>query len=180
VDAFSAAEEFHAAVRADQSLPLAFARYALRCTHEQPLPLRALLALESALARARRELRQCRAPGPGEVALAAWSSLETFPAGTLSLAERLRASLDAGEKSPELVLEPALDETLLVLSAPAVSPFRLRAVEVERASPALAALLRAATEPVTRADLAAVLATERAELDPVIDDLIADRVLMAA
>ena len=180
VDAFTASREFHAAVRADQSLPLAFARYALRCTFEQPLPLRALVALESALTRARRELRPCRAPSSGEVALAAWVFLEAFPAGTLALAERLRSALDAGAKPPSLVLERAPEETLLVLSAPAAAPFRLRTARVEHASPALAALLRAACEPVTRAVLAAVLSTERAELDPVIDELIADRVLVAA
>jgi hypothetical protein len=179
VDAFTASAEFQAAVCADRSLPLAFARYALRCTREQSRPLRALVALESALARARRELRTCRAPSSGEVALAAWVSLEAFPAGTLALAERLRSALDAGAKPPALDLECAPDETLLVLSAPAATAFCLRTAEVERASSALAALLSAACEPVTRAALATALSTDRAELDPVIDELIADRVLVA-
>ncbi len=176
---FGASAEFHAAVCAEQSLPLAFARYALRCTREQPRALRALVALESALTRARRELRPCRPPSSGEVALAARVFLEECPAGTLALAERVRAALDAGAESPALVLASAPDETLLVLSAPAAAPFRLRTARVEHVSPALAALLRAACEPVTRDALVAALSTDRAELDPVIDELIADRLLVA-
>jgi len=180
VDGFTASREFHEAAQSDASLPLALSCYALRCSSDQPRPLRALVALERALARARRELRPSRAPSPGEVVLAAWVSLASLPAGTLALAERLRAALDAGAKPPELVLSSERDETLLVRSAPAATPFRLRAVEVEHTSPALAALLRAACLPATRAALAAALSTDLADLDPVIDDLIADRVLVAA
>ena len=180
VDGFTGSEEFHAAVRADRSLPLALARYALRCSAAQPRPLRALVTLEGALARARRELRPCRAPAPGEVALAPGVSLEVLPAGTLALAERIREALDAGKRTPALALDTAPEETLLVRSAPASRPLGLREVEVEHASPALAALLCAACEPVARATLAAALSTDRAELDPVIDELIADRVLDSA
>ncbi len=179
VDGFPASEEFHGAVCEDGSLPLALARYASRCSRAQPAALRALIALESALARARRELRSSRAPGLGEVALAPWAFVEDFPAGTLSLAARIREALDAGLPPPALVLASAPDETLLLRSKPASRLLGLREVEVEHASLALTALLRAALEPTTRDALAASSSSARAELDPVIDELIADRVLVS-
>ncbi len=180
VGGFTESSEFHDAVQTDASLPLALARYALRCTSDQPRPLRALLALERELTRARREMRPAREPLAGEVVLAPWVSLESLPAGTLALAERLRASLVAGTDRPALVLASGPEETLLVRSEPAAMPFRLRAVVVEHASPELAALLRAAYEPATRTALAATVPSEREALDPVIDELVADRVLVAA
>jgi len=178
VDAFTASDEFHAAVRADQSLPLAFAGYAARCTRKQPEPLRALVALETALARARRELRSAPVLSPDEVALSPWASLAKLPGGSLELAERLRAALDAHAELPLLQLAPASDETLLVRAASTAAVFQLRAVEVERLSRALARLLDAAREPRTRAALAGLVSAARAELDPVIDTLVADAVLV--
>jgi len=178
VEGFTASAEFHEAVSTNRSLPLAVAGYARRCTRAQSGALRALVALEAALARARRALRECRAPGPGEIALAPWAFLEVLPAGTLALAAALRAALDKGEAPLPCALADAPDETLLVRAAPAITPFRLRSVEVEHTSPALAALLRAALEPVTRSMLATTLSLDTAELDPVLDELIAERVLV--
>jgi hypothetical protein len=178
-DGFPASEEFHEAVREDSSLPLALARYAKRCSVAQPPALRALVALESALVRARRALHSRRPPQPGERVLAPWVSLETLPAGTLELAARIREALDAGKPPPPLAFQASPDETLLVRSAPASRPLGLREVEVERLSPALAVLLRAALEPITRAALEAATSSTRAELDPILEELEADGVLTA-
>jgi hypothetical protein len=178
-EGFPSSEQFHEAVRGDGSLPLAFARYAQRCSGGASWALRALVALESALCRARRELQTRRAPGPGELALAPWVSLETLPGGTLALAARLRAALDSRDRLPDLVLDGPASETLLVRAAPIAAPFRLREVEVEHVSPALAALLRAATAPLTRAALSACVSTPLAALDPVIDDLLGEQILRA-
>ncbi|MEX2207923.1 MAG: hypothetical protein WEF50_16985 [Myxococcota bacterium] len=179
VAGFTESNEFHDAVQTDASLPLALARYAHRCSGEEPRPLRALLELEGALARARREPRLGVAPRPGEVVLAAWVFLETLPSGTLALAERVRAAIDADTELPALVLGSEGEETLLVRCSPETSPFRLRAIEVERTSPALAGLLRAACEPASRAALAAALSCARSEIDPIVDELVDARVLLA-
>lgn len=56
VGGFPSSDEFHGALLSDQSLALALARYAIRCTREKPRALRALIALESALAIERAEL----------------------------------------------------------------------------------------------------------------------------
>lgn len=179
VDGFPASDEFHAAVVADASLPLALSRYAIRCSAAGPRSLRALVALEGALARARRGLRPCRSPVSGELVLAPSVTLAGVPAGTLALAARIRQALDAGGPLPRLELDDAPDETLLVRSAPATRPLGLREVEVEHASPALGALLRAALEPVTRPALAAATRSTPAELASILDALVADGVLVS-
>jgi len=178
-EGFAASAELHDAIERDFSLPLAFSRYAQRCTKAAPSPLRALVALETALAQARRELREMPALRPGVVALAPWAWLEDVPGGTLALAAALRAALDVGTGLPAPLVPPEPDEVLLVRASVAAAPFRLRDVEVERLSPALAALLRAAHQPATRDDLAELVSTPRVELDPVIDALLADRILVA-
>lgn len=178
-EGFTASAEFHDAVRRDGSLPLAFAQYALRCSRGGPRTLRALVALESALSRARRSLCARPAPKPGEVVLAPWVFLERVPAGTLALAAGLREALDTSAPLPSAVLDDAGDETLLVRAAPIAPPFRLREVEVEHISPALAALLHAARDARTRAALALGVSTPLVELEPVIDDLVRERILVA-
>jgi hypothetical protein len=180
VEGFTTSAEFHDAVRADASLPVAFARYAGRCSHAEPAPLRALIALETALARARREDRAAPRLGPGELVLAATASLIDVPGGTLALAANQRAALDAGMALPILLLPPAVDETLLVRASPAASDFRLRDVAVEHVSPALASLLRETRRPCRRATLGAKLAIAPDDLVAILDELIADGVLVEA
>lgn len=176
-DGFTSSREFHEAVRSDSSLPLAFADYALRCSPAEIAPLRALIALEVALTRARRAQRKAPEPRRGEVALAASASLVDLPGGTLGLAANQRAALDAGIALPILLLPPAPDETLLLRATPASSAFRLADVSVEGVSPALAALLREAQVGCTRQSLGAKLAISSADLEAVLDELVADGVL---
>ncbi len=176
---FASSPELHDAVRRDASLPLAFARYADRCTREASSALRALVALETALAHARRELRATPAPKAGELALAGSVRLVEVPGGTLALAADQRAAVDAGAPLRILALPPEPDETLLVRSAPAASAFRLREVAVEHVSPALATLLRATLAPTSRASLAARLALPEADLASVVDELVRDGVLVS-
>jgi hypothetical protein len=177
VEGFTTSVEFHEAVRADASLPVAFARYAGRCSHAEPAPLRALIALECALSRARREDRVTPKLRPGELALAATATLVDVPGGTLALAANQRAALDAGMALPILLLPPAVDETLLVRATPAASAFRLRDVAVEHVSPALASLLRETRRPCSRATLGAKLAIAPDDLKEILDELVADGVL---
>src|SRR5262249_12871534 len=74
-EGFPSSPEFHDAVQFDRSLPLAFGRYAERCSASGLPAAQAFAALESALARARRELRAASLPGAHELALAPWAWL---------------------------------------------------------------------------------------------------------
>ena len=161
-EAFTSSPEFHAAVAGDASLPLAFGSYAARCSASGSRAQRALVALERALARARRELRAEVAPGPGELMLAPRAWLVTLPAGTLELAAGARAAL-----------APAGEETVLVLGARERAPFRLREVEAELVSPDLARLLESLERPRSRCEL-------RADGNGIVDELLADGVLVEA
>jgi hypothetical protein len=172
-EGFASSPELHDAVRADASLPLAFGRYAERCSATGLPAQRALVVLELALARARREPRACVAPAAGELALAPWAWLVSVPEGTLDLAARLRAALDGGEPVSALRLEPGGDETVLVLAEREPAPFRLRAVEAELVSPDLAHLLASLERPRTRRALGG-------ELDAVLAELRADGVLIGS
>ena len=159
-DGFTSSPEFHAAVARDTSLPLAFGRYAERCCANGSPGRRALVGLERALARARRELRAACAPAPGEIALAPWAWLVSLPAGTLDLAAGGRNALAADG-----------EETVLVLATPNSVPFRLRDVEAELLSPDLARLLASLERPRPRHELGE-------GTDEIVAELLGDGVLV--
>lgn len=160
-EAFTSSPEFHEAIADDASLPLAFGRYAERCCAGGSRALRGLVALERALARARRELRAAAAPGPGELALAPWVWRVALPAGTLELAAGARAAPGAAEET----------ETVLVLARPEPAPFRLREVEAELVSPDLARLLESLERPRPRREL-------DGDTAEIVAELLADGVLV--
>lgn len=166
---FVASPELHGALRSDEPLPLALAAYLERelCDARDPV-LRAFLALEAALARARRAAPASRRPGPGEVALGAAASLLELPEGTLAAAE----AADRGEEPPP----PRGDgrETLLVLQAPGRWPGAVREVTVEGLSPALAGLLRAAAQRPLDAARRGALARELGAAPDELEELCAE------
>jgi hypothetical protein len=180
---FPASAEFHAAVAADGSLPLAFARHLAARTRAAPALVRALIELEGALARLRRVARSSPVLAAGEVALAPWVELLAVPAGTLAAAELLRAALDRGDPTPFAVeVSEAASELLLLRRTPEPPPFGLPGVELEELAPALADLLARAAAPLGReARVAYARAVEVApeELEDVVAGLVADRVLVA-
>jgi len=182
-DEFPASPELHAAVAADGSLPLAFARFLAARTETGPPLVRALVALEGGLARLRRELRPPAELEPGELALAPWVELLALPAGTLAAAGALRAALDRADPTPIGVgVIEAATERLLLRRAPEPPPFGLPAVEVEELSPALAELLARAARPLgpeARAALAQALEVAPTELEEIAAGLVAERVLVA-
>jgi hypothetical protein len=174
--------EFHSAVESDASLPLAFARHLEKRVTAAPLLVRAVAALECALAAARRARRTAPALGPGEVALAPWVELHRAPAGTLDAAARVRAALDRGESLSRPAVSADESEILLLRREPAPAPFRLPAVEVESLSPDLAELLALAAKPLAMTDRAAharEASVSPAELEEVVGDLVAERILCA-
>jgi len=173
---FTSSREFHDAVTSDSSLPLAFGEYLIRAEAGP------LAALEAALARARRARRAVPRLAPDELVLAPWAELLELPAGTLAAAERVRAALDAGDPTPIGVeIAGAGSETLLLRREPEPAPFRLASVEVERLSPALAALLARAERPLdagARAREARAAGLTVTELHEIIAGLVADRILV--
>ena len=183
VEAFTGAREFHQAVAAGESLPLAFASYLEARSARANAPTRAFIALEASLARARRARRSAPALAAGEVALAPWAELVALPDGTLDAAALVRAALDRGEPTPIGVEVSARErENLLLRRRGEPEPFRLADVEVERLSPELAALLARAAKPLdsdARAEQALAAAVSRAELDEIVAGLVADRILIA-
>jgi hypothetical protein len=175
LESFTGSPEFHQAVANDESLPLALASH-LAASHASPL-----LELESALARARRARRSAPALAPGEVALAPWVELLELPEGTLAVAEAVRAALDAGSETPDPFEPGSARETLLLRRDFAPPAFGLASVELERVSPALASFLARAAEPMTPAHRAVWAGAESlapAELETIVAELIADRVLI--
>lgn len=170
-EGFPGSPEFHDAVLFDRSLPLAFGRYAERCSASGAPAGRAFAALESALARARRELRAVSLPGLSELALAPWAWLLPLSAGALDLAVRMRAALDRGAALPPLALAGAGTETVLIVAAREAKPFRLRDVQAEALSPDLARLLESLERPRPRREL-------DAEADEIVAELLADGVLV--
>ena len=170
-DAFPSSPELHAAVESNASLPLAFAAYAERCCPGNAAA-RALVALECALARAR------RAPTPslptGQLALAPGAVLRDCSAGTLDLAERVTAALQRGVSVPKLRVDVRGRETLMIRSEPARTPFGLRSVAAERATAELTRLLEALAQPCDLAELARRLGEPEAELAEVVDGLVSD------
>lgn len=190
LDTFPSSPEFHAAVRQDRSLPLALADHLARVAGQMAAPLeaRALLALERALAVARRSLRPIRSTRGDEIVLAPWAHLCEVPEGTLDLAAELRSGAcpPAGPAPgsgptphPERVETESL-ETLLIRAEPP-SPFRLREVSVERLSGPLAELLSRARAPLSRSDrahYARSIEAEPAELEAIVAEMLADRTLV--
>jgi hypothetical protein len=170
VEGFTASREFHEAVSRDASLPLAFADHLVA----QP-GVHGVAALEHAMARARRAPLDARGVPPGHVALAPGVSVIQLAKGTLEAAARVRAALDRGEPiRKQLEVKGPPFESLLLRREREPAPFRLPAVEVEGVTPALGEMLTRAERPRPRAELAS-----DAELAEVVDELLADGILVA-
>jgi hypothetical protein len=180
LEAFPASEEFHAAVAEDASLPIAFCRHAARCAAGASRLFGALVELESALARARRDTRGSPAPGPDEVVLAPTAWLVELPDGTHRAAERLRRSLDAG-RAPRPPW-PALgrgSEAVLIAAGPRPA-VGLSAVRAERLAPPVAAFLAACLRPQgapARAAFARARGLDLLEVEAVARELAGEGVL---
>jgi len=189
VAAFQRSAAFHDAVARDRRLPLAFAEHAEAVAAAGAVPaFRALVALEAALLRLRRESTPGPAPeplAPDAVRLAPGARLQPLPAGAFALASALRARIDAGASGlplPPHRLEGGPDETVLLWRLPAASPDRLPEVRAEPLAPAIAALLRRAARPLTaaeRRDFAREHDVEPEDVELVVADYAAEGVLRA-
>ena len=187
VSRFPASAEFHESVRRDRSLPLAFAAYARRRVESLPgverLAAGAVLALETAMARAR---RRSPATDPSElradeVRLSPRASLLKLPAGTLALAAVLRDELDleTGAERPA----PSTDEleSVLILSRREGRRRSSQELHVERLEPPSDRLLERARRPLGASDRSAFareVGASTQELEGFVDGLVADGVLL--
>jgi hypothetical protein len=166
VASFFAGAAFHRAVQERGSLAAAFGEHL--AAGGTPL-VRALAAVETAVARVRRAPRT-PAPSPaGTLRRTPAAAVVVVPAGSLRCYETLRAG------GPPAALAPG-DEPLLV-----VRPGADSAVTIEHAPVALATLLDGATAPQPRAALLAAarrLGAEGGEDVDVVDGLIRDGLLL--
>jgi uncharacterized protein (UPF0276 family) len=170
---------FHEAIASDASLPLAFARYAESCAEAAPSALfRALVALDAAMARARRDGAIESTPIGDAVRLAAGAALVALPAGTHAAAAALAG--DPADRALRVDAE-AREHVLVARVGPPARFGRLPELRVEPLAAAVAALLAAARTPLDAAGLARFAAEhelEVAELDAVVDEFVADGVLV--
>jgi uncharacterized protein len=170
LDGFVGSPSFHAAIERGRPLPLAFADHAAEVLPEGPA--RALLALDAALAEARRVDRPSADPpsGGGALALAPGARLLSLPEGTLAAAEALAAGRAA--RAPD----PSRAERVVVGAKGPPGPDR--PVHVELVSDGIAALLEAC--PLDRAGVEAFAAAHDVEVDELLalaDGLRADGVI---
>lgn len=180
LESFPASAHFHRAISEDTSLPLAFAAHVAEQTAHASAMLGSLIELESALARARRALRQ--APEcPGSFALAPSAWLVELALGTFEWASALRLAIDRGSALPIAPPRREERETVLVAGATSGSGSRLRAVRAECLTPSVADFLRACLGGLDAAALATFCETqgvERAVVDAVLSEFIAEGVLL--
>ncbi len=156
MDRFLSSREFHAAVRADERFPFAFARYArARLAERNDRPALAVLALEEHLARLRREARSPAAPivlEPGFLVLAPTSRIVSLPRGTLDWCDALQASLESQAPLPEPPDLGSGEESALLCPVPNAkrrTPHALVEVRAERLEPPADELLLLAQRPLS-------------------------------
>jgi hypothetical protein len=145
---------------------------------------RALVALDAAMARARRAAPAQLSVAPGAVIRAGGVTLVDVPANTHAAAAALTAALDAGAPLPRIapVVDPSEPETLLLVAdLVADARFgRLRPLRVEPLTPLVAAFLRSAADPIdgpARAAFAAAHGLAPDDVEAVVRDYVADGVL---
>jgi hypothetical protein len=177
LDAFPRSRDFHRAVQRGDRLPLALGRHLARLASARP-DAHAIVALERGMARARRGVRAVPAPPRDHVVLAGSCALLELPDGTLDRAARMREGM---RKASPMVSSAC--EHLLIRSHAAAPPARLRDVEVERLSPALARFLCKARVPLSRAArarIAAELDTTESEIEALASELTSAGILLDA
>ena len=158
VRAFPQSEYFHAAIAHDASLPLAFAAFAETRSAGAMSLFAALLALETAMARARREAGAAPLQPPGALCLSGAARLVEVPAGTFAIAAQLGERLDRGALRGALpsVSHAARESILIVADRSADARFgRLRPLRVELLETLVAAFLQRAQKPLDASACAA-------------------------
>jgi hypothetical protein len=172
---------FHRAVSEGAALPLACAAWAEALAAHAPSALfRALVTLEAAMMRARRQARPPPAAVPaGAVLRVPGARLVELPAGTHAAA----VALEQGAEPAGLAVDEARREVLLIAAdAAADARFgRLRPLRVEPLPALVAELLRCAERPLDRAARAAFAALHELvpeQVEAVVAEYVADGVLL--
>jgi uncharacterized protein (UPF0276 family) len=163
LDGFPSSPEFHAAIEADRSLPLAFAAYAARVLPEGPWS--ALLALETAMA----EVRRISNRNKGDLTLTPGTKVLDLPEGTVAIADARTAGLPSPPPG-------AGRETVVIVGKGPLGPNRELRIEV--VPEAVADLLKSC--PLDPERLAAFAARHEAapkDVVALIDGLVADGLL---
>lgn len=183
LETFPASDPFHRAIAADTPLPLALAEHLVACAASRSQLLRSLVALESALARARRGLRSAPRADGSALVLAPSAWLVELADGTFAWASALRQALDRGTGLPDPPrgLPPGSRETLLVAAGEPAEGSRLRLARAERLEPAVADFLRACESGLEARGVSRFCAErglEPAAVESVVAELIAEGILL--
>jgi len=166
---FFAAPEFHDAVQSRGSLALALGAYLGRDASDPRV--RALGALERAIAEVRRARPSATVRNVTQLRLASRARVVRLPAGTLDLAAALRGDARGGELGTD-------EEAVLVLRT-----IPRDEVTLEALAPELAALLERAASGALREELHTVARLQGAEAgedEQIVDQLISDGLLVGA
>lgn len=183
LDGFPASPHFHRAIAGDTSLALAFADYARERMAGASESFASLVALESALARARRATRPLPPLPAGMLALAPVAWLVELGDGVFAWATALRQALDRGTPAPRAAAGSNERETVLVAGDPAAASTRLRAVRAERLEPLVADFLTACAAGVPERELPAFASrhhVDAADVESVAKEFLAEGVLVRA
>lgn len=164
LDGFVSSPELHAALDSDAPLPLAFAAWAARVLPEGPWT--ALLALETAMAVARRT-ESHRPAAPLDRSPGTW--VVTLPEGTVALADALQTGQEPPFAGTGL-------ETVVILGTGPLGPGRTVTVEV--VPEAIADLLRSCPlGPEGLSAFAARHGADDADVSDLVAGLVADGIL---
>jgi hypothetical protein len=181
LEAFPASPQFHRAIARDTSLALAFCDYARERAAGASQSFVSLVALECALARARRATRPLPPLPAGTLALAPVAWLVELRDGVFGWATALRAALDRGQPAPRAPAGSNSHETVLVAGDPAATTTRLRSVRAERLEPLVADFLAACEAGMAERELAAFAArhdVDPADVESVAKEFLAEGVLV--
>ena len=198
LESFASSAEFHAAIRDDGRLPLAFAAFAARRARElDDAALGAVVALELEMARLRREVRD-RArleSGTGEsgpagpavperVRLSDRARVVEPPAGTLGWSEILRwTRRSEAEEAPAAPEDLGAGTERVLLFVPHPVPHAVSEVRAEVLIPPIDAFLiraRTAVDAEERARFARASGGEPADLESFLADFVREGVLVPA
>jgi hypothetical protein len=184
LDAFPASPQFHRAIAGDTSLALAFGDYARERAAGASESFASLVALECALARARRATRALPPLPAGTLALAPVAWLVELRDGVFAWATALRAALDRGKPAPRATLRGGEREIVLVAADPApVATGRVRGVRAERLEPLVADFLAACEAGLPERERSAFASrrdVDPADVESVAREFLAEGVLVRA
>jgi hypothetical protein len=183
LESFPGSDHFHRAIASDAPLPLALADHLRELAARGPAPLRSLLELESALARARREPHRVSPTGSFAWIRSPSTWLIELREGTFDWASALRQMLDGGDipAGPPATGSGSGTETVLIHALASLRGSQLREVRAERLEPLVAEFLHRGSQGIDEqriGEFCRARGLARADVETVIAEFAAEGVLV--